>query len=315
MALDLGDLIKRRRAELGMTQARLAELVGMSASAVRSWERGRATPKGASTRAALAAVLGLTDDELQAAIDGADIGFFSDPGRPIASDPTPTIVQPVAEVDAVLDSVSDSEEDSQPVEASDEQHDREGVEIEPAEPPTDSDSDAEPDSASEPLHVSVPETELAGARDAEPELETEVVPALEAVSEIEPAEPEPEPQVETEPQVEAEPELGSDPESEPESGRGRVLVGALAAATRLAERPLSGTRVVSRDSTSTSPAAILAPSPTIEPDPVAQDAWLYRRRLILLGVCVVVLLVVFRWALSGVGDAIAEVMDNLRTGL
>lgn len=42
--MDLGELIRERRAMLGITQTRLAEMVGKSASTVRSWERNAAVP-------------------------------------------------------------------------------------------------------------------------------------------------------------------------------------------------------------------------------------------------------------------------------
>ncbi len=77
----------------------------------------------------------------------------------------------------------------------------------------------------------------------------------------------------------------------------------------------AATRLVERRSSASLPAAIIAPAPIVEPDPVAQDAWLYRRRLILLAAMTVALLVVLRWALAGVGDVISQVLDSLRTGL
>lgn len=68
--LSLGDLMQRRRAALGLTQARLAELVGRSPSTIRSWERDRSVPAEPSAYAALSAVLGLTDEEIESAISG-----------------------------------------------------------------------------------------------------------------------------------------------------------------------------------------------------------------------------------------------------
>ena len=68
--LSLGDLIRHQRAALGLTQARLAELVGRSPSTVRSWERDRSVPADQSAIAALAAVLGLTEEEIRSAVDG-----------------------------------------------------------------------------------------------------------------------------------------------------------------------------------------------------------------------------------------------------
>lgn len=66
----LGELISSQRAALGLTQARLAELVGRSPSTIRSWERDRTAPADQAAVAALAAVLGLSEDEMAAAILG-----------------------------------------------------------------------------------------------------------------------------------------------------------------------------------------------------------------------------------------------------
>jgi transcriptional regulator with XRE-family HTH domain len=57
-------LIKRRRDALGFSQARLAELVGRSASTIRNWERGTSTPAERADAVALAAVLGLDERQV-----------------------------------------------------------------------------------------------------------------------------------------------------------------------------------------------------------------------------------------------------------
>lgn len=80
----LGELISSQRAALGLTQARLAELVGRSPSTIRSWERDRTAPADRASVAALAAVLGLTEDEMAAAILG--------PTEPPPAAPPPTPV-------------------------------------------------------------------------------------------------------------------------------------------------------------------------------------------------------------------------------
>ena len=85
----LGELISSQRAALGLTQARLAELVGRSPSTIRSWERDRTAPADRASVAALAAVLGLTEDEMAAAI----LGPTESP--PAAPPPTPAPVEQV----------------------------------------------------------------------------------------------------------------------------------------------------------------------------------------------------------------------------
>jgi transcriptional regulator with XRE-family HTH domain len=64
MSEAFGTEIQTRRAAIGMSQARLAELVGRSTSTVRSWERGRTEPSSDALDA-LIAVLGMNsyDDE------------------------------------------------------------------------------------------------------------------------------------------------------------------------------------------------------------------------------------------------------------
>lgn len=57
-------LIKKRRDSLGFSQARLGELVGRSATTIRNWERGNSTPAERADAVALAAVLGLDEQEV-----------------------------------------------------------------------------------------------------------------------------------------------------------------------------------------------------------------------------------------------------------
>ncbi len=66
--ISFAELIKRRRITLGMNQASLAELVGRSASAIRSWERGAATPTDENVIRSLAAVLGVEETTLRDAV-------------------------------------------------------------------------------------------------------------------------------------------------------------------------------------------------------------------------------------------------------
>lgn len=59
-----GRTIRYRRTKLGLSQAKLGELVGRSAAAIRSWERDASTPTDAGVVFALAAVLDLDERHL-----------------------------------------------------------------------------------------------------------------------------------------------------------------------------------------------------------------------------------------------------------
>lgn len=64
MSVSFGDLVRRGREEAGLSQARLALLIGKSPTTIRSWEHGRTHPVDPGAVAALAAVLGLDEAEL-----------------------------------------------------------------------------------------------------------------------------------------------------------------------------------------------------------------------------------------------------------
>ena len=64
MSVSFGDLVRRGREEAGLSQARLALLIGKSPTTVRAWEHGRTHPADPGAVAALAAVLGLDEVEL-----------------------------------------------------------------------------------------------------------------------------------------------------------------------------------------------------------------------------------------------------------
>jgi transcriptional regulator with XRE-family HTH domain len=59
-----GRTVRYRRTKLGLSQAQLGELVGRSASSIRSWERDDSTPTDASVLFALAAILDLDEEAL-----------------------------------------------------------------------------------------------------------------------------------------------------------------------------------------------------------------------------------------------------------
>lgn len=59
-----GRTVRSRRTKLGLSQAELGELVGRSASTVRSWERDKTHPTDTGIITALAAILGVDERQL-----------------------------------------------------------------------------------------------------------------------------------------------------------------------------------------------------------------------------------------------------------
>jgi transcriptional regulator with XRE-family HTH domain len=64
MSVSFGDLVRRGREEAGLSQSRLALLIGKSSTTIRAWEHGRTNPADRAAVSALAAVLGLDEAEL-----------------------------------------------------------------------------------------------------------------------------------------------------------------------------------------------------------------------------------------------------------
>jgi transcriptional regulator with XRE-family HTH domain len=64
MSVSFGDFVRRAREQAGLTQSRLAQLIGKSPTTIRSWEHGRTNPADPGAVSAMAAVLGLDETEL-----------------------------------------------------------------------------------------------------------------------------------------------------------------------------------------------------------------------------------------------------------
>jgi len=81
-----GRTVRYRRTKLGLSQAKLAELVGRSTATIRSWERDQSRPNDPDTVATLAAILGVNEHHLfdKAAVE-----------RP-AAETNPTVEQALA---------------------------------------------------------------------------------------------------------------------------------------------------------------------------------------------------------------------------
>ena len=81
-----GRTIRSRRTQLGLSQAKLGELVGRSPTAVRAWERDKSHPTDTAVITALSAVLGVDERTL---FDRIDL-------EPPAVETSPTIEQALA---------------------------------------------------------------------------------------------------------------------------------------------------------------------------------------------------------------------------
>lgn len=82
-----GRTVRYRRTKLGLSQAKLGELVGRSAGAVRSWEKDKSIPNDDGVLTALAAILGIDKRHL-----------YDKAGQtvPVAVESSPTIEQELA---------------------------------------------------------------------------------------------------------------------------------------------------------------------------------------------------------------------------
>lgn len=99
-----GRTVRYRRTKLGLSQAKLGELVGRSPSTIRSWERDKSAPTEAGVLHALAAILGVDEQML-----------FEKAGQelPARYETSPTVEEALASLHSSDE--SDSPGDSDPV--------------------------------------------------------------------------------------------------------------------------------------------------------------------------------------------------------
>ncbi len=299
-----GDLIRERRSQLGLTQARVAELVGRSPSTVRSWERGRTIPGDHETLAAIAAVLGISDAELDSLFDDVGAGGPSEappppPTGPVAAppaEPAPRGAAPPQEAAAVEVALPGMEPRSEPTEAAP-----------PAAGPP------QPEEAA-PVVIELAGDELA-TTEAPPEApervpEAAAPPVLELVREqLGPVETPAAPPMEEVPTEVVAP-LAEDevpPPAEPTAPPAPLSPGGPGAAPPPPGPALPGETPWPE----TAPRAWEAPRSYFQ-DPVEQST--YRIRLVLTATAGVLLLIVFVWALGELGEALSGVLQQLRRG-
>jgi transcriptional regulator with XRE-family HTH domain len=82
-----GRTVRYRRTKLGLSQAKLGELVGRSTATIRSWERDKSRPNDPKVLAALAAILGVNEKHL---FGKADVE------PPLIEETSPTVEQALA---------------------------------------------------------------------------------------------------------------------------------------------------------------------------------------------------------------------------
>lgn len=123
-----GRTVRYRRTKLGMSQAKLADLVGRTATTIRAWERDKSRPNDPNVLSALAAVLGIDERHL---FDKAGV-------EPPEAATSPTVEQALATLsfEDVVDASGDGAEADQRDEPRPEpEADREPAAAIPAEEP------------------------------------------------------------------------------------------------------------------------------------------------------------------------------------
>jgi transcriptional regulator with XRE-family HTH domain len=105
-----GRTVRYRRTKLGLSQARLAELVGRSTPTIRSWERDKSRPNDAQVITTLAAILGVDERQL---FDKAEIEL------PVVLETSPTVEEALATLSLQAGPVSD-DDDGEGIEVGDE---------------------------------------------------------------------------------------------------------------------------------------------------------------------------------------------------
>ena len=82
-----GRTVRYRRTKLGLSQAKLGELVGRSTTTIRSWERDKSRPNDSQVLTALAAILGVDERQL---FEKAEVE------RPATVETSPTVEEALA---------------------------------------------------------------------------------------------------------------------------------------------------------------------------------------------------------------------------
>jgi transcriptional regulator with XRE-family HTH domain len=95
-----GRTVRYRRTKLGLSQAKLAELVGRSTPTIRSWERDKSRPNDPQVIATLSAILGIDERQL---FDKAEVEFSAN------VETSPTVEQALATLSLEAGPVTDDD--------------------------------------------------------------------------------------------------------------------------------------------------------------------------------------------------------------
>lgn len=82
-----GRMVRYRRTKLGLSQAKLGELVGRSTTTIRSWERDKTRPNDPKVLSTLAAILGVDERQLFGKVDIE---------QPVLEETSPTVEEALA---------------------------------------------------------------------------------------------------------------------------------------------------------------------------------------------------------------------------
>jgi transcriptional regulator with XRE-family HTH domain len=288
---DFGVLIRQSRERLGLTPARVAELIGRAPGTIRAWEKGTSTPADAGVVSTLAAVLGIDE-----------VSLFEAAGlEPPVSDAAPSVREALSSITPAARKAAAAEES-----------------LATATPESEMVNDPDPEPAEESVPGPIP-------ADPEPGFRTE----RRRVRGVRPvATPTPDPFESAAPVPTVPPVSATVPVAV--TGIGSPATGAADAGTFGTEareprhRARGGTPAVVerlRGATLRRPAQP-APLTTVAPpqrlpsyleDPT--ERWSYRLRAIYTAVGVVLLFIALGWAASNLLDALGSVWEELTANL
>lgn len=301
-----GDMIKERRSALGMTQARLAELVGRSSTAVRAWERNQSLPTDPEVIDALEAVLGIDLGVDDSAGERTDDGW---------ADAGDTVTDAADDADEADEDAGDGESvegllEAEPgdAEPADEPVNGELSEVEPAAETT-ADPNASADSG-DPSSDPVEDPTQVIVRDAPRVIATATAAHSEVLAG--PRAPQPTPDAPGTPVASGPPSPAPERTSTAREPEATAVLGETFATGSTAT---GGSRPVSDDPFGPAPAT---PSGVGRFDASYLDdpatLRLYRMRALFTAAAALGLLIVLRWAMGGATGAWRQIWETFRSG-